>query len=702
MISPSMIKLTPEIEELNVTPSKTAQTIEVTTGIDGYGPVNVSAVDATIDSNIVPANIKKDVTILGVTGTHEGGGEGSEKMPTPVVDNGVLIATVTGSFDLQNATTIGYGALSTKAPQYAYDTPEGAHYNYSTKFLTSTLFKNASNVKKIQQQGCYNFIEGAEICHPDTRVSSDVMLGDLCNVEEIEKYGCYHMFMGYIGGPATLSTVEVNKFIKNLKKIDAYGMAGWSYYRPVAIKDNIYNISFDNLETVGDYALNSCFNEALYNNTSISFPKLSKVEGTQAFYSMLSNWTTYNKGTFSVYFPAITPYGLSQSVADPFNGLASGLSAYVEAYRQTLIVHFPYSTRNIISQLPSVNNKYGNSSAYVTVTTYFDLNMTSGEITKSVVGSKVYIDENLILDENSSYVEDIFDATDVAITVVSGNKICSFIHNFTDNPSLIIDDTLLNSFEYVTVSFESNVTDNIVNYNVTYNQTLKTPVPLNLPMFVTSSANTLQIRKNSAILQTVANCPTTGAMTLDKVITTINSNNNITVTVELFSLPITLTYTARELDALLLPKEEKEAYCSIVTVNDKEYLRISSNSTGYFKIARGLTTTVYNGTQMTITCDCGCSTEGSSYDWAYIVYGDNYEELSQTQVKNNTTNGGQYLWRANGEYSPTIRTLYNGIISDTAQKVISFGYATDANTWGKTDCIYVGDLSITFTMPAGE
>lgn len=38
--------------------------------------VEVSAVTSAIDANIIPGNIKKDVTILGVTGTYEGEGGG--------------------------------------------------------------------------------------------------------------------------------------------------------------------------------------------------------------------------------------------------------------------------------------------------------------------------------------------------------------------------------------------------------------------------------------------------------------------------------------------------------------------------------------------------------------------------------------------------------------------------------------------------
>ena len=59
----------PVINSLSVTPSTSAQTITPETGVDGFAPVNVSAVDASIDENIVAENIKDGVTILGVTGS---------------------------------------------------------------------------------------------------------------------------------------------------------------------------------------------------------------------------------------------------------------------------------------------------------------------------------------------------------------------------------------------------------------------------------------------------------------------------------------------------------------------------------------------------------------------------------------------------------------------------------------------------------
>jgi len=60
------------IDSLNVTPTTSAQTITASGGVDGYSPINVSAVTNSIDSNIVAENIKDGVTILGVTGNYQG------------------------------------------------------------------------------------------------------------------------------------------------------------------------------------------------------------------------------------------------------------------------------------------------------------------------------------------------------------------------------------------------------------------------------------------------------------------------------------------------------------------------------------------------------------------------------------------------------------------------------------------------------
>jgi len=61
------------LEDKTVTPATSEQEITADYGYDGLGTVTVEAVTSSIDSSIIPQNIKKNVNILGVTGTFEDG-----------------------------------------------------------------------------------------------------------------------------------------------------------------------------------------------------------------------------------------------------------------------------------------------------------------------------------------------------------------------------------------------------------------------------------------------------------------------------------------------------------------------------------------------------------------------------------------------------------------------------------------------------
>ena len=103
----------PVIESLNVTPTTSSQTISAPSGTDGYSPVNVAAVTAAIDANIVAGNIKKDVQILDITGTYEGSGGGGIGIPREVKNSVYQMPTENFTFSLPNdATDVGTRGLS--------------------------------------------------------------------------------------------------------------------------------------------------------------------------------------------------------------------------------------------------------------------------------------------------------------------------------------------------------------------------------------------------------------------------------------------------------------------------------------------------------------------------------------------------------------------------------------------------------------
>ena len=92
------IEVVPVLEDVTVAPSTEAQVETPSEGYCGIGQVNIGAVTADIDANIVPENIKEGVSILGVVGTLSGGSGETLSLYAPTIaisDTGVLTVTDT-------------------------------------------------------------------------------------------------------------------------------------------------------------------------------------------------------------------------------------------------------------------------------------------------------------------------------------------------------------------------------------------------------------------------------------------------------------------------------------------------------------------------------------------------------------------------------------------------------------------------------
>ncbi len=73
----------PVLQEKTATPTTSTFDVLPDEGYDGLNKVTVSAVDSSIDSNITPANIRLGVTVLGVEGNLEPDKPNQTKSVTP-------------------------------------------------------------------------------------------------------------------------------------------------------------------------------------------------------------------------------------------------------------------------------------------------------------------------------------------------------------------------------------------------------------------------------------------------------------------------------------------------------------------------------------------------------------------------------------------------------------------------------------------
>ena len=108
------ITVTPNNQARTVTPTTSQQSLTVGSGYSGNGTITVNAVTSSIDNNITAGNIKKDITILGVTGSYEGSGGGCGIGITREVSANGVYQMPASSFTFSlpsNATDVGVNAM---------------------------------------------------------------------------------------------------------------------------------------------------------------------------------------------------------------------------------------------------------------------------------------------------------------------------------------------------------------------------------------------------------------------------------------------------------------------------------------------------------------------------------------------------------------------------------------------------------------
>lgn len=240
---------TPVIDELNVTPSTSAQTITAPSGTDGYSPVNVAAVTSAIDANITAGNIKKDVSILGVTGSYEG------QIPT-----GTKSITANGVYDVTNYASADVQVPTTAPAHYLEFYNNNGTLEKRVKQIDFTGLTSLGNSLQSLFSGVDIYENTVFSLNPITNIDMNTSLnGTFANVTRTTNYNFHLDFSSVkiINGSQSLSQLVYNSSIQ-----------------PTGT--GVLSVDFSGLETInGIWVFSSAFR-----NTSLetlSFPKLSTI-----------------------------------------------------------------------------------------------------------------------------------------------------------------------------------------------------------------------------------------------------------------------------------------------------------------------------------------------------------------------------------------------------------------------------------------
>ena len=384
------ITVTPNNQNRTVTPTTSQQTLTVNSGYSGNGTVTVNAVTSAIDNNIQPENIKKDVVILGTTGTYEGSGgvgikrevsaQGVYQMPTSSFTFALPSnATDVGSYALYYAfsgctglTTVDLSSLTTVSGSYALQQAFNGCTGLTSLDLSSLTTVSGSYALQQAFNGCTGLttvdlsslttVSGSNTLYRAFSDCTDLTTVDLSSLTTVSgSYTLYYAFSDCTG----LTTVDLS----SLTTVSGNNIMQYAFSDCTGIS----NINFNNLQTIGANRSASNFGQFSLcftncnNLTSITFPKLEKIYctgGTAAAYGTFYN----NNKVQKMYFPKLDTitYGTGASSSN------QGACRYVFSNCTSLTeLHFGAANQSAIEASPGYSTAWGRGAGNVTI--YFDL-----------------------------------------------------------------------------------------------------------------------------------------------------------------------------------------------------------------------------------------------------------------------------------------------------------------------------------------
>lgn len=332
------------IEELNVTPTISAQVITAGEGVDGYSPVNVSAVTSSIDANIVASNIVDGITILGVTGSatelngttlnvtpttsaqtitptspNNGFTEVDVDAVTSSIDaniqagnikNGVNILGVTGNVNALVGQTKSVSQNGVVTPDAGYNGLTSVSVNVPSKLIKANYWIETngtiSNIKSYDNSFIVAYNE-TTINTSDFRYlvngwgsDKSFLKFDLSAITTINSNNAF------------MTAFQRNAYIKEFDFYSLTSITGTSAFNNCFDSSSIENVNFPNLASIsGDTCFQYCFRSCT-SLTKLSMPSLTSVTGSYAMANMLSGCTSLTSLDLSSLTTISTSRGLNR------------------------------------------------------------------------------------------------------------------------------------------------------------------------------------------------------------------------------------------------------------------------------------------------------------------------------------------------------------------------------------------------------
>lgn len=432
--------------------------------------------------------------------------------------------------------------------------------------------------------------------------------------------------------------------LKSVTGIDAFSNVCYAINTPI-----LTEIDLPALESVTGWgAFESAFRGA--GVEEVVFPALKIISGSECFKTCFQGCTKLKK----LRFPALESLNTSAF---------RDMLRYVDG----CTVVFPITIRSAISSYDDVKNGFGGTNTHVV---FGDVELPI-EIDPVLLNAdaKVYLYDIDITNDSSAW----FAYGANVITVVVGGMMSQF--------SVEIDNA--------TQSFVLNEAD--VPFNEITIQTNTGTYDTLTAVAEGSYVNAdLHVYGNKVY---AANCEVTISATLEgyyaapqKVVPT----EDMTVVMN-FVQPITVTYTPSQIIAGATFTADAGQYYSY-DEND-QVLTVHNDTNAVLHFSAGFTIPVpENVDAMIIETEAYVSSE-ANYDFGFLSIGSIQQDLTYTQIKNQTIENGEFVFRQSG--LNTEYTTVSHIVSDLTNNVLTIGWGQDKDLKGDNS-MYIKPITIKF------